>query len=124
MRIFLFRRDMAHILVVEDEPLISALTQDWLSELGHVVVGPAADLASALKLAATPIDAAIIDVSLGRHSGYPVAEALAARAAPFVFATGHGVDAIDPAWRGRPTLVKPFDFEAFRRAVEGVLGGG
>ena len=115
---------MAHILVVDDEPLISAMTEEWLSELGHSVVGPAADLASALNLAATPIDAAIIDVSLGRQSGYPVAEALAARAVPFVFATGHGADGIDPAWRGRPTLIKPFEFEAFRLAVEGVLRGG
>ena len=58
------------------------------------------------------------------QSGYPVAEALAARAVPFVFATGHGADGIDPAWRGRPTLIKPFEFEAFRLAVEGVLRGG
>lgn len=105
---------MAHILVVEDEPLISALTQDWLSELGHSVVGPAADLASGLKLAATPI----VDVSLGRHSGYPVAEALAAR----VFRVRHR------PWRGRyrPRLARPADFgQAVRfRGVPTGGGGG
>ncbi len=112
---------MAKILLVEDEPLISAITEEWLSELGHEVVGPAADLASALKLADTPIDAAIVDVSLGRQSGYPLADILTARGVPFVFATGYGQEGLDPAWRGRPTLSKPFEFENFRKAVEGIL---
>ena len=115
---------MAHILLVEDEPLISAITEEWLADLGHVVVGPASDLASALKLAETPIDAAIVDVSLGRQSGYPLADALKARGGPFVFATGYGQEGLDPAWRARPTLTKPFEFEAFRRAVEGLLAAG
>jgi CheY-like chemotaxis protein len=114
---------MAHILLVEDEPLISAITEEWLSELGHVVVA-AADLASALRLADTPIDAAIVDVSLGRQSGYPLADVLKARGVPFVFATGYGQDGLDPAWRDSPTLMKPFEFEAFRKAVERMLAGG
>jgi CheY-like chemotaxis protein len=112
---------MARILLVEDEPLISAITEEWLSDLGHVVIGPAPDLASALRLAETPIDAAIIDVSLGRQSGYPLADVLKDRGVPFVFATGYGQEGLDPAWRGRPTLSKPFEFETFRRAVEGLL---
>ncbi len=115
---------MASILLVEDEPLVSAITEEWIIELGHGVVGPAANLATALELAATPINGAIIDVSLGRQSGYPVAELLAARGVPFVFATGYGQDGLDPAWRGRPTLIKPFDFDSFRAAVEGMLSGG
>lgn len=115
---------MARILLVEDEPLISAITEEWLSDLGHVVIGPASDLASALKLADTPIDAAIIDVSLGRQSGYPLADVLNARGVPFAFATGYGQEGLDPAWRGRPTLSKPFEFETFRKAVEGLLARG
>jgi CheY-like chemotaxis protein len=115
---------MAQILVVEDEPLVSAITEEWLVELGHVVVGPAANLTTALELAATPIDGAIIDVSLGRQSGYPVAELLAAHGVPFVFATGYGQEGLDPAWRGRPTLMKPFEFETFRTAVERMLLAG
>jgi CheY-like chemotaxis protein len=30
---------MAKLLIVDDEPLITAMTEDWLSELGHLVVG-------------------------------------------------------------------------------------
>jgi len=115
---------MARILLVEDEPLVSAITEEWLVEMGHVVVGPAANLASALELAATPIDGAIIDVSLGRQSGYPVAELLGTQGVPFVFATGYGEEGLEPAWRGKPTLMKPFEFEAFRAAVERMLGSG
>ena len=115
---------MARILLVEDDPLISAITEEWLVELGHAVVGPAADLESALKLAETPIEAAILDLSLGRQSGYPLADVLKARGVPFVFATGYGQEGLDPAWRGRPTLAKPFAFEAFRKALEGLLPNG
>jgi CheY-like chemotaxis protein len=115
---------MAKILLVEDEPLISAITEEWLGELGHEVVGPAFDLPSGLKLAETEIDAAIVDLSLGRQNGYPVADVLKSRGVPFVFATGYGPEGLDPAWRGRPTLSKPFEFDAFRRAVERMLAGG
>ncbi len=115
---------MARILLVEDEPLVSAITEEWLLELGHDVVGPAANLTLALELAATAIDGAIVDVSLGRQSGYPVAELLAARSVPFLFATGYGQEGLDPAWRGHPTLMKPFEFEIFGGAVERMLAGG
>ena len=33
---------MARILIVDDEPLITAMLEDWLSELGDSVVGPGA----------------------------------------------------------------------------------
>ena len=48
---------MAKILIVDDEPLITAMMEDWLSELGHLVVGPAHNLATAMELAASEIDA-------------------------------------------------------------------
>ena len=37
-----------------------------------------------------PIDAAVLDANLNGVSVLPVAEALAARGVPFVFATGYG----------------------------------
>ena len=30
------------VLIVDDEPMISLLLEDWLNELGHEVVGPRA----------------------------------------------------------------------------------
>ena len=112
---------MARILVVDDEPLISAMTEEWLSELGHVVVGPAHNLATALKLAEMDMDAAIVDVSLGKDNAYPLADALSARGIPFALATGYGRDAIDPRYRAHSTLMKPFEFASFRRLVDQLL---
>jgi CheY-like chemotaxis protein len=115
---------MARILLIEDEPLVSAITEEWIAELGHEPVGPAANLEAALKLAAAPLDGAIVDVSLGRERGYPAAEVLEARGVPFVFATGYGPEGLDPEWRDRPTLMKPFDLETLRAAIDRMLGDG
>jgi CheY-like chemotaxis protein len=112
---------MAKILVVDDEPLISAITEEWLSELGHVVVGPAHNLATALTLAESDIDAAIVDVSLGKDNAYPLVDALRARGVPFALATGYGQDGVEPRYRAHSTLVKPYEFASFRRLVDQLL---
>ena len=112
---------MARILVVDDEPLISTMTEEWLSELGHAVVGPAHNLAAAMELVQSDIDAAIVDVALGKENGYPLADALTARGVPFVLATGYGQDGIEPRYRDHSTLAKPFQFATFRRLVEQML---
>ncbi len=58
---------MVHILVVDDEPLIAMMLQDWLNEIGFKTVGPACNIADALRLVGSEIvDAAILDVSVGK----------------------------------------------------------
>jgi DNA-binding response OmpR family regulator len=109
---------MAKILIVADEPLITAMLEDWLSELGDDVVGPAHNLAKALELAKSEIDAAIVDVSLGKDNVYPLVQALMARG--LALATGHGQDGIDPRYRTQSTLTKPFDFAAFQRTIDDI----
>ena len=109
---------MARILVVDDEPLIAAMMEEWLSELGHFVIGPAHNLARALELAASDIDAAIVDVSLGKDNSYSLIDALIARGLPFALATGYGSDGLAPQYRNQPTLGKPFEFATFRGAID------
>jgi CheY-like chemotaxis protein len=109
---------MAKILIVDDEPLITAMMEGWLSEFGHAAVGPAHNLAQALELAEGDVDAAIVDVSLGKDNSYPLLEALIARGLPFALATGHGQEGIDPRYRAESTLRKPFDFATFRRTLD------
>ena len=48
-------------------------------ELGHEVIGPAHSLAKALALADSDIDAAIVDVTLGKENSYPLVDALNGR---------------------------------------------
>jgi DNA-binding response OmpR family regulator len=109
---------MAKILIVDDEPLITAMMEDWLSELGHEVVGPAHNLMKALDLANADIDAAIVDVSLGKDNSYPLVDALIGRGVPLALATGHGQDGIDLKYRAQSTLRKPFDFATFRATID------
>ncbi len=114
---------MPRILVVDDEPMISILLADWLEELGYQILGPSRNVKSALALIeASPPDAAIIDVSLGGESSYPVAACLAKSHIPFVFATGSAEGSIDPAFMDARVLSKPFDFAAVREAVAGMIG--
>src|SRR6202035_4787371 len=61
-----------------------------LSDAGATVIGPAYELEEALALLDQPIGADVLDANLNGHSVSPVAEALAARKVPFVFATGYG----------------------------------
>lgn len=109
---------MARFLVVDDELLIAMLAQDWLEELGHETLGPAHDLPTALKLAQEPMDAAILDVSLGADKSFEVARRLQAAGVPFAFATGHAPEPFLEEFGNSLTLAKPFSFEAFRSVVE------
>lgn len=97
------------ILVVEDEMLVAMNIEDMLLDLGHEVAGIASRLAPALALAGeASIDAAMLDVNLAGENSFPVADLLAARGIPFVFATGYGPQGIEERHRGRPLLQKPF----------------
>ena len=85
---------MPRILVVDDEPLISMLVENWLGELGCKVVGPARTVADGLALTDGQLDGAILDVNLTGGTCYPLANALRLRGVPLAFATGDaGLDA-------------------------------
>jgi len=113
---------MARVLVVDDEALIAMMLSDLITEYGHETVGPAHSEGQALDLVATtPIDAAILDVTLGDHDCFAVAEALGKRGIPFAFATGHGAQAMPDAFRERITVSKPFDFDVVRRLIDDLV---
>jgi PAS domain S-box-containing protein len=97
------------VLIVEDEWLVAMQLQRDLEESGHHVIGPALTLADGLSLAEAEIDAALIDVSLGRDTSAPIAERLMQRSIPFAFATGYSDSAILPQHlRNVPRLSKPY----------------
>ena len=109
-----------NVLIVEDEPLIAMMLEDFLDVLDRRAVGPADSVAAALALVDRGgVDVAILDVNLrGGEKSTPVAAALAARAIPFVFATGGGDDGIDPDFRDRPRLHKPFTMDGVAKALD------
>ena len=108
------------ILIVEDEPLIAMMLEDYLESLGKELVGTADAVAPALELvAAGGIDAAILDVNLrGGERSWPIADTLAEQGVPFVFATGGSEDGIAERHRDHPTLAKPFTMDSVARALD------
>ena len=116
---------MPRVLVVDDEPLIAMMVEDWLRELDCEPVGPVGSAQDALALIASEpqLDGAILDVSLRGHDSFGVAAVLRERSVPFVFATGHGHgrERIAEPFRDTPTVLKPYNFESVRRAVAGML---
>lgn len=112
------------VLIVEDESLVAMLIETILEDLGGEAVGPLASVEEALSFlkAAPAIDAALLDVNLAGRHVFPVAEALEAAGVPVVFSTGYGEGGLPEAWRGRPTVQKPFTEAGLRAALQQALG--
>ena len=106
------------ILIVEDEPMIAMMVEDFLTELGWDVVGLAGSLDSALAMARdADFDAAVLDVNLNGQDSFAAADILGRRKIPFVFATGYGFEAIANRFGDVPVLTKPFHRDDLDRAL-------
>jgi CheY-like chemotaxis protein len=111
------------VLIVEDDVMIRMLIEDMLTDLGFAVAAQAARVNEALAAVnSTDIDVAILDVNLSGETTSPVAEALAARGTPFVFATGYGEHTLPEQFRSRPLLKKPFQIDGLKRMLDAALG--
>jgi two-component sensor histidine kinase/DNA-binding response OmpR family regulator len=98
------------VLLVEDEPLVSMMLADMLSDFGHKVDGPYSRCSDAILAAkSNSLQAGILDVNLGGEKTYAVADILTDRKIPFVFVTGYGPDSIVPAFAHAPVLQKPIE---------------
>jgi CheY-like chemotaxis protein len=110
------------ILVVEDELMIRMLLEDMLTELGYTITVAATRLDEALDAARNAdFDIAILDVNINGEPISPVADALAARRMPFVFATGYGEQGLPDIYRDRPTLKKPFQLDSLKIVLRSAL---
>jgi CheY-like chemotaxis protein len=104
--------------------MIRMLLEDMLAELGYTVAAEASRLDEALEAARiADFDIAILDVNLSGQPISPVADVLAARGMPFVFATGYGERGLPDAYRDRPTLKKPFQLDNLKRTLQSALDG-
>jgi CheY-like chemotaxis protein len=110
------------VFVVEDELMIRILLEDMLRDLGYTTAGEAGRVEEALEAAKNvDFDLAILDVNLNGQPVLPVADALAARGTPFVFATGYGDRGIPESYRDRPTLKKPFQIDGLKHVLESAI---
>lgn len=108
------------ILIVEDEPLIAMMIEDFLETLDREVAGTVDNIAAGLeRVAEGGFDGAILDVNLrGGETSWPIADALAAAGIPFLLATGGAGDSIPEAHRDRPVLSKPFTMDSVEKALD------
>lgn len=108
------------VLVVEDNFLLADLIADTLRRYGCEVVGPAGDVAMAVKLAReAELDGAVLDLNLFGEFCFPVAAALDERDVPYLFLTGYDTKhVIPPEYRSIRRLSKPVDPVGLSQAAE------
>src|SRR5215204_2870842 len=88
------------VLIVEDELLISDLIEGMVVDLGQEVVAVVSRVEEAMAVIERgELDFAIVDIRLHGEMALSVADALAAKGVPFVFATGFGESGLSPNHR-------------------------
>ena len=113
------------LLLVEDEALIALMLEDMVEGMGCAVTGLAPRVSLGVAMAETGhFDAAILDVNVAGENVEPVAERLAAKGVPFIFATGYGEAGVPLRYRDRPVVAKPFRSEQLEAAIQKVVGFG
>lgn len=111
------------VFLVEDEVMIRMMVADMLEELGYRVAAEAGEIDEAIELARTAeFDFAILDVNVNGKAISPVADLIAARKRPFIFATGYGSSGLPEEYRDRPALQKPFQLETLAQMIVSALG--
>lgn len=67
------------------------------------------------------LDLALLDVNIGRHTVYPVADTLKGRRVPFAFMTGHDSKNLPESYRNLPSMTKPHVAEDVHRGLTGLV---
>ena len=110
------------ILIVEDEPLIAMMLEDFLLSLGYEVRATCESVGEALQAVATAdFDLAILDVNLKGESVWPVAAELRDRGIPFIIASGGHVDPPPAEFASVPMIDKPYTIDRVTPALEAAL---
>jgi DNA-binding response OmpR family regulator len=110
------------VLIVEDEPLISMVLEDYVDDLGGAVAATAGSLHAGLAAAErTDAGLAILDINLDGEMSYPVALALRARGVPFFFVTGYAHQAMPPELLDALVVDKPYTVATIGKAARHAL---
>lgn len=110
------------LIIIEDEPLITVMMQDMVEDLGWRVDGVAQTVETALTLLQSiEPKVAVLDISLGMETSFPVADACRERGIAVVFSTGYFASDFPAEWQGAPVLSKPFSERELAAALEAAL---
>ena len=106
------------ILVVEDEPLIAMMLEDFLESLRHRVHATCESVSEAVKAVDLGgFELAILDVNLKGENVWPVASRLREKQVPFVIATGGHVDPPPAEFHSVPVIEKPYTIDRVNPAI-------
>ena len=106
------------VLVVEDEYFIADDLARALTGAGAIILGPFASHEEALALIETDQpDLTILDINLGGRATFVVADELARRDLPFIFASGYDASLIPTRHAHRPLWQKPYEVTAILEAL-------
>jgi DNA-binding response OmpR family regulator len=110
------------VLIVEDDMAIAEMVEDFLVDVGCVVVGIAPGLEKALESARTlTMDVAVLDINLAGQASFPAAMELLARKIPFLFMTGYDQWGLPNGLQNSLVLAKPFKMTKLERAIRQVV---
>ncbi len=109
----------SHVLVVEDNMIISLDITDSLDELGVPAAQVASSVGEAMSLLDREVfDMALLDVNLGAETSAQVAERLKKDGIPFILATGYGsANDLVQHYPEAPILSKPFGSDKLKQAL-------
>ena len=110
------------ILLIEENIAVAADLERILKEAGCIVIGPAGSVADALvQIVQRDIEAAILNVTVGKESTKPVLDVLAFSRVPFVFVSDLSRKLVPFKYRNRPFVSWPCSGDAILQKLTGVL---
>jgi len=109
------------VLILDDQQLIAYNMAKMLEKSGFEIIGPYANISTALKgLENLNPDIAILDINMGDGTtSEPLADELMERNIPFAFVTGYGsVDIISTRFKDIIKMHKPVRSDQFIEMVK------
>jgi DNA-binding response OmpR family regulator len=105
------------VLVLEDEPIIGFALEDMLEERGAKSLFCGSIESARRTLEASRPDVAILDINIHGEHSYCVAQVLAEKGIPFIFASGYGRALHPPQFVDVPTISKPYRITEVEHAL-------
>jgi two-component system response regulator RegA len=108
---------MVHVLLLEDDFLISMMLEDELRDLGHCVVSVATVELGLALLRQRPPDFAIVDFQLADGNSSDLISQMQKRQIPFVLVTGSQIDRTDASLADVEVLTKPVNLDQLTKIL-------
>ena len=111
------------VLIVEDEYSLAEELRSELTDAGAVVIGPVGNIERAIELVngENRIDAAVLDINIRGDYVFPLADMLAERGIPIIFATGYDDLSIPSRFAHIAICVKPVRHLALIEAISAAV---